>query len=328
MLETSARLLALLGLLQSRAEWPGSELAARLDVTGRTIRNDVERLRTLGYPVDAVRGSAGFYRLGAGATVPPLLLDDEEAIAVAIGLRTSTGVAGVTESSARALAKLDQVLPQRLRSRVDAIASSIDQGPANTGSNAEDPDVDAAVLAEVAEAIRREEWLRFDDRGESRAVEPYRLVSWQRRWYLVARDTTTHAWATFRLDWLELRMPTRRRFTPAPMPEHEYVDFVVREVASSGWAVHARIRVLAPAEEVLSRINPAVGVVEAVDDTECVLVTGADSVETIAAYIGMLGMPFRVPGPPDLVAAIRTLGERYAAAVTPERGRPGTRTPR
>lgn len=312
--DTSARLLALLGLLQSRPEWPGSELAARLGVTGRTIRNDLDRLRALGYPVDAERGPAGFYRLGVGAHLPPLLLDDDEAIAVAIGLRSATGIAGVEESSTRALAKLDQVLPGPLRARVDAIASSVDTGPANTDSPVDDPEIDPAVLAGAAEAIRREEWLRFDYRDEPRVVEPYRVVSWQRRWYLVGRDTDTREWGTFRLDWMTLRMPTRRRFTPQPMPESDYIDYVVREVASTGWAVHARIRVLASSAEVLARINPAVGVVEAIGDAECVLVTGADSVETIAVYIGMLGMPFRVTEPPELVEAVRTLGERYAAA--------------
>jgi predicted DNA-binding transcriptional regulator YafY len=312
--DTSARLLALLGLLQSRPEWPGSELAARLGVSGRTIRNDIDRLRALGYPVDAERGPAGFYRLGIGAHLPPLLLDDDEAIAVAIGLRTATGIAGVEESTVRALAKIDQVLPGHLRGRVEAIASAVDQGPANTDSPVADPEIDPAVLAATAEAIRRAEWIRFDYRDEPRVVEPYRLVSWQRRWYLVGRDPESRQWATFRLDWMSLRMPTRRRFTPAPMTENDYVDFVVREVASTGWNVHARIRVLAPSADVLARINPAVGVVEAIGDDECVLVTGADSVETIAVYIGMLGMPFRVSEPPELVEAVRTLGERYAEA--------------
>ncbi|MBB3675956.1 helix-turn-helix transcriptional regulator [Modestobacter versicolor] len=312
---TSARLLALLGLLQARASWTGPELAARLDVTVRTVRNDVDRLRELGYPVTAVRGAAGHYRLGPGASLPPLLLDDEEAVALAVGLRSASGVAGTAESSARALAKLEQVLPSRLRSRVDAIARTVDRGPDNTGSNAPDPEVDPAVLAQVAQAIARVEWLRFDHHHQPHLVEPYRLVSWQRRWYLVARDVATREWGTFRLDWLTLRTPTGRRFEPEPLAEADYDAFVLREVASSGWAVHARITVAAPAPEVLGRINPAVGVVEPVDDHTCVLVTGADSVETIAAYIGMLGLDFRLTGPPDLVEALRVMSRRYAAAV-------------
>ena len=188
MLETSARLLALLGLMQTRPDWTGAELATRLDVTPRTIRNDIERLRALGYPVDATRGRAGSYRLGAGGRLPPLLLDDEEAVAVAIGLRVATGVAGITDAGERALAKLLQVLPSRLRPTVDALAATVDRGPENIGTDAPDPEVDPAVLAAAAQAIRDQEWLRFDYPDGARLVEPYRLLSWQRRWYLVGRD--------------------------------------------------------------------------------------------------------------------------------------------
>ncbi|MBX9243641.1 WYL domain-containing protein [Actinotalea ferrariae] len=315
MLETSARLLALLGLLQSRPTWTGPELAERLGVTGRTIRTDIDRLRSLGYPVDATRGRTGAYRLGAGGRLPPLLLDDDEAVAVAVGLRAATGVAGIEDASQRASTKLQKVLPARLRGRVEALTASTGRAPENTGTNAPDPEVEPALLAEVAEAVHRHELLRLDHREEPMLVEPYRLVSWQRRWYLVARDPATGRWLALRVDWMRLRMRTGRRFTPTPLAEPEYADLVVREVASSGWAVHARILVPAPAAEVLARINPAVGVVEPVDDASCVLVTGADSVETIAAYIGMLGLPFRVDGPPELVEALRVLGERYAAAV-------------
>ena len=215
MLDTSARLLALLSLLQSRPAWSGSELAERLGVSGRTIRNDIDRLRELGYPVDATRGATGHYRLGAGANLPPLLLDDEEAVAVAIGLRAGTGVQGIQDSSARALAKLEQVLPHRLRRKVAALHSTVSRGPDNTGSNVEDPEIDAAVLTALADAIRDTEWVRFAYREEARLVEPYRLVSWQRRWYLVARDQPSGDWATFRVDWMDLRMPTRRAFEPA-----------------------------------------------------------------------------------------------------------------
>jgi predicted DNA-binding transcriptional regulator YafY len=161
-LETSARLLALLSLLQSRPTWPGAELAERLGVSRRTVRNDIERLRELGYPVEATRGPTGYYQLGVGAKLPPLLLDDEEAVAVAIGLRAAGGVSGIGESSARALAKLEQVLPHRLRRQVSAVSEATSQAPDLTGTNVADPELDAATLAQVAAAIRDREWIRFD----------------------------------------------------------------------------------------------------------------------------------------------------------------------
>jgi predicted DNA-binding transcriptional regulator YafY len=314
MSDTAARLLALLSLLQSRPDWNSTELAARLGVSTRTIRNDIERLRALDYPVDATRGSTGGYRLGAGGKLPPLLLDDDEAVAMAIGLRAATGIAGVEESSGRALAKLEQVLPSRLRPTVEALATVIDRAPENTGTDAPDPEVDPAVLAAIAAAIRDVEWFRFDDRGAPRLVEPYRLLSWQRRWYLVGRDPSSAEWGTFRVDWIEPRMPTRRRFSPVPLPGGDYTAFAMRSIAMSGWNVHARLRIAAPAESVLARINPAVGVVEAVSEGASVLVTGADSLDTVAAYIGMLGMDFTVESPAELVPLLRTLAERYARA--------------
>ncbi|GAA4013137.1 YafY family protein [Allokutzneria multivorans] len=335
MLETASRLLALLALLQSRPAWPGSELAERLDVSGRTIRNDIDRLRELGYPIEAVRGPAGYYRMGAGAKLPPLLLDDEEAVAVAIGLRAGRGVAGIEDSSARALSKLEQVLPHRLRRQVTALHDAVSEGPANTGTNVEDPVVDAAVLATIAAAIRDSEMLRFDYRAPDREdetpqrndasapfgdwpvlVEPYRLVSWERHWYLVARGPETGDWHTYRVDWISLRMATHRRFKPTPFPGEDYTSFVLRDVASAGWKVHVRVTVLAPAQDVLERINAAVGVVEAVDESSCVLVTGGDSLEIIAVYVGMLGLDFHVTEPPGLVEHVRALGERYVRAVT------------
>ena len=314
--ETTSRVLALLALLQVKPRWSGPELAERLDVSTRTIRNDVNRLRDLGYPVDAVLGSAGHYRLGPGAKLPPLLLDDEEAVAVAIGLRAATGIAGTEESSTRALAKLDHVLPHHLRRQVTAIHAATTRAPDNTDTNVEDPAVDPAVLTAVASAIRDTEWLRFDHPGADvpLVVEPYRLVSWVRRWYLVARDPADGAWRTFRVDRLGLRMPTRRRFTPTAPPA-DYTEMVLRDVASTGWNVHARVTVHAAADEVLARINPTVGVVEAVDSSTCVLVTGADSLEMIAVYVGMLGLDFRVTEPPALVEHLRVLAGRYARAL-------------
>jgi predicted DNA-binding transcriptional regulator YafY len=334
--ETSTRLLALLSLMQSRPAWTGAELAERLGVSTRTIRHDIDRLRELGYPVNATRGPTGSYQLGAGARLPPLLLDDEEAVAVAIGLRAGTGVTRIQESSARALAKLEQVLPHRLRRQVTAIASAMSRGPENTSTNVPDPEVDPAVLSAIAGAIRDQECVRFQyaapgppeqgppdqgppdqppDRGEPRLVEPYRLVSWVRNWYLVGRDPASGAWHSFRVDWISLRPPTHRRFTPTPLPGEDYPSFVLRNVASTGWKVHARIIVFAPGEEVLSRINPTVGIVESIDDSTSVLITGADSLEIIAVYIGMLGLDFQITEPAELVDHVRVLGERYKRAV-------------
>jgi predicted DNA-binding transcriptional regulator YafY len=324
MRETSSRLLSLLALMQSRPAWPGSELAERLGVSTRTIRNDIDRLRELGYPVDAMRGAAGYYQLGVGAKLPPLLLDDEEAVAVAVGLRTGAGVSGMEESSARALAKLEQVLPHRLRRQVNAIHTTLSKGPDNTGSNVKDPEVDPAVVTTIAAAIRDGHYLRFDYAvpGSESApafpilVEPYRLVSWQRYWYLVARDESGE-WHTYRVDWMDLRMATGRRYKPRPMPEDDYMDFVLRDVASTGWKVHARITVFASAEEVLSRIHAAVGIVEPVDENTCTLITGAESLEVVAVYIGMLGLDIHVTAPPALVEHLQLIGERYLRAIEP-----------
>ena len=173
------------------------------------------------------------------------------------------------------MAKLEQVLPHRLRRQVDAVRHAMISGPENTGSNVEDPLVDAALLAAVAAAIRDHEEIRFDYRDDERCQEePYRLISWQRRWYLVTREPRTDTWWPRRLDWMRLRTPGGRRFRPVELPGGDYPAFVLREVASTGWNVHARIAVDAPAEEVLARINPTVGVVETIDEHSCVLVTG------------------------------------------------------
>jgi len=313
--KTSGRLLELLGLMQARVDWTGPELAQRLGVTDRTVRNDIARLRELGYPVDATRGRTGHYRLGVGAKLPPLLLDDEEAVAVAVGLRTVTGVAGFEESGGRALAKLEHVLPDRLRRQLAALRDATSAGPANTDSNVEDPEVEPAVLTEIASAIRDHRGLRAFYRDEARVeIEPYRLVAWQRRWYVVGRDPAAATWAPYRVDWLTLRTPGGRAFRPADFPG-DLTEFVVREVARTGWAVHARLLIDAPAEEVIARINPAVGTVEALEEGRSVLVTGGDSLEVVAVWIGMLGIDFTVASPPALVDHLQVLADRYAGAV-------------
>ena len=314
MLETSARLLGLLGLLQSRADWSAAELAERLEVTDRTVRKDVSRLRELGYPVAAGRGPGGRYRLGAGAKLPPLLLDEDEAVAVAVGLKAATGMAGFEETGGRALSKLEQVLPDRPRRRLRTLTRATSTGPVNTDSTVEDPVVDPELLNELAAAIRDHQGLRCEYRDDRFEIEPYHLVAWQRRWYLVGRDPGTGGWSPYRVDWLRLRTPGGRRFTPTPFPG-DLTEFVVREVARTGWAVHTRILVHAPAEEVLARINPAVGTVEAAGEDRSFLVTGGDSVEVVAVWIGMLGLDFTVTEPPGLVEQLRLLADRYARAI-------------
>ena len=319
-LQTSSRLIALLGHLQARTTVAGPELAALLGVGERTVRKDVERLRELGYPVEAVRGAAGGYRFGDHGRLPPLLLEADEAVAVAVGLGSVSAVRGIEDAGALALAKLQHVLPDRLWRRVRALTESTDVGPADTATNVQAPPVDVALLADLATAIRDREGLRLfyrpgTDVEERVECDPYRLVSWQQRWYVVARRRPTGRWQALRADWMELRTPGAGRFTPDPLDGGDYAAFVLRDVAFSGWNVHCRIAVDAPADEVLRRINPTVGVVETVDEDHCVLVTGADSVETVAVWIGMLGLDFHVTEPPALVAHLRTLAARYAAAV-------------
>jgi predicted DNA-binding transcriptional regulator YafY len=221
---TSGRLFSLLSLLQTPREWPGPELASRLHVTTRTVRNDVERLRALGYPVEATRGPIGGYRLVAGTAMPPLLLEDEEAVAVAVSLRTASGgaVSGMEESALRALTKLQQVLPKRLGQRVDALQSHT----ARVAPYSRGPAVDGDLLTLIANAARDRELIRFDysDRsgaGSERKVEPYRLVNWGRRWYLVAFDPQRDDWRTFRVDRLKETRSTGHRFRLRDLPAED-----------------------------------------------------------------------------------------------------------
>jgi predicted DNA-binding transcriptional regulator YafY len=326
MLETSARLLRLLSLLQSPRDWTGAELAERLEVSQRTVRNDVERLRSLGYPVHATRGAVGGYRLGAGAALPPLLLDDEEAVAVALSLRTATSgaIEGVEETSLRALAKLEQVLPSQLRRRVHALQSHTVPVPRYDRSPTAAPE----VLSALAMACRDRETLRFDYEthgGEPsrRKVEPYRLANWGRRWYLVAYDLERDDWRTFRVDRMgPPRQPTGPRFTPRELPETDLAAYVSRRVSAASWRYRARVTVHASADAVVERINPAVGVVTSVDEGTCVLETGADTIDSLAVHLGLLGYDFDVTEPPELVNHLRELAARYqrATAATTQPG--------
>lgn len=319
-MSSSSRLLRLLSLLQTPRAWTGTELAERLEVSPRTIRNDVERLRDLGYPVHATRGAVGGYRLEAGASMPPLLLDDEEAVAVAIGLRTATGgaVTGIEETSLRALAKLEQVLPPRLRRQVSTLQRATVHVRRGGG-----PTVDPSVLSELARLCREHLRLRFDysDRRQAdsqRRVEPYRIVSSGQRWYLLAWDTDREDWRTFRVDRMRAGLSPGPRFTPRPLTDAEAESLVSRGVPPSARQHVARVTVRLPAAQLAERIGPWIGTVTALDDDSCVLETGADSVESLAAYLGLLGADFAVTEPPDLVQAVRLLAARYASA-TPAR---------
>jgi len=316
MLETSARLLRLLSYLQARRDWSGADLADRLGVSARTVRRDVDRLRQLGYPVHASTGIAGGYRLGAGAALPPLLLDDEEAVAVAIGLRTAAGgtVAGIEETSVRALAKLEQVLPSRLRHRVSALQA------VTVPLTASGPTVAPDTLTAIAAACRDHQRLRFDyrhhDGRESvRTTEPHRLVHTGRRWYLVAWDTELEDWRTFRVDRIAPRVPTGPRFAPRQPPERDAAGYTSFSVSNSVYRYRARFTMHAPAEAVAARVTPTSGLVEAVDETRCHLYTGANAPDALVLYVALIGFDFEVDGPPELIDQLNLLADRLRRAV-------------
>jgi predicted DNA-binding transcriptional regulator YafY len=328
MLETSARLLRLLSLLQARRDWTSAELADRLGVTTRTIRNDIGRLRALGYPVEARPGVAGGYRLGTGGALPPLLLDDEEAVAVAVGLRTAAGgsIAGIEETSVRALAKLQQLLPARLRRQVSAFQAYALPLPSSG------PQVDPDVLTVIAAACRDHERLRIDYTTHSgtvsqRDLEPYCLANDRRRWYVVAWDTDRDGWRTFRADRISLRTPAGPRFAPRPLPpDEEIAAQVARGVAEATWRYRARVIVHAPAAHVRARL-PISAPVEQLGDDRCSFEPGSDHPELLALYLGMLGADFTVVDSPELVAALRTLAERYHRACDASQGQDGRSQP-
>ncbi|MGC9537833.1 helix-turn-helix transcriptional regulator [Streptomyces sp. UG1] len=308
MLDTSARLLRLLSLLQAHREWSGADLAERLGVTPRTVRRDIDRLRELGYPVNASPGTGGGYQLGAGAELPPLLLDDDEAVAVAVGLRTAAGqgIEGIGETSVRALAKLEQVLPNRLRRRVAALNAftvPMLRSPRPSG-------VDPAVLTELANLCRDAERLRFeyrdhDNAATRRTVEPHRLVCSERRWYLVAWDLDREDWRTFRVDRITPRPPHGPRFTPRTPPAEDLAAYVSQGVSTRAYASHAVIRLLVPLHEAAERISPSAGTLEADGDAACVLRTGAASLDVMVLHIMMIGFEFEVLEPVEFIEAIR-----------------------
>ena len=320
MIETSARLLKLLSLLESRRSWTGPDLAERLEVGVRTVRRDVRRLRSLGYPVRAAPGAAGGYQLGAGAELPPLLLDDEEAVAVAVGLRAAAGgtVGEIEETSLRALAKLEQLLPSRLRRRVNALQRYTISLPGPS------PTANAGVLATTAAACRDCELLRFpyvrhDGTQSTRTVEPYRLVLLGRRWYLLAWDVDRDDWRTFRVDRLGPRVSTYKRFTPRKLPARNIGAYVSAAVSRARDRYHARVILHAPLSQVAERVPPSYGALEPVDDHTCLLRTGAHWLGGLAVYVAMIGVDFEVLEPPELVEQVRILADRFRRA-TPAAG--------
>ncbi|WP_033292704.1 helix-turn-helix transcriptional regulator [Amycolatopsis jejuensis] len=313
---TSERLLRLLSLLQARRDWPGPDLAGRLGVDVRTIRRDVERLRTLGYPVHATPGAAGGYRLGSGAALPPLLLDDDEAVAVAVGLRTAANgtVSGIEETSVRALAKLEQVLPARLRHRVTAMDSALVRTP-GWG-----PMIDAELLTVVAAACRDHERLRFTygtRAGEvaERDVEPLRLVHTGWRWYLVAYDLGRGDWRTFRLDRIDGVPAPSFRFTPREPPAEDLAAYVASRIATAPYPHQITLRVSASAEVLAARVSPTSGVVEPIDEHTCRLRTGANNLDFVPFYLAQWDFDFVVEdAPPGLVERLGRIAERFSRA--------------
>jgi predicted DNA-binding transcriptional regulator YafY len=323
MLQTSARLLRLLSLFQVQRYWSGGDLSERLDVTARTLRRDVDRLRSLGYPVHSTSGTAGGYQLGAGANLPPLLLDDDEAVAVALGLQTSASgtVAGIEEASVRALTKLEQVLPPRLRHRVAALHAFI---VPLQNRNRRGPLVDAERLSAIAGACRDHECIRFNyqDRAgaaSARNVEPHRLVHTGYRWYLAAWDSSRKDWRTFRVDRIEGKLKTSTRFKPRKPPEGDFAAFVSKSLSQVPYPYKARVTLHSPVEAIAPRVPPSAGVLEAIDGHSCMLHTGSHSVEGLTIHLSLLNVDFDVHEPPELLDYIQRLAGRLGRAAGPKR---------
>ena len=315
MLDTSARLLQLLSLLQRRRFWTGAELAERLEVTQRTVRRDVDRLRALGYPVSSSVGVAGGYQLDAGASLPPLLLDDDEALAIAIGLRTVavSTVSGAEAAAVRALTKLERILPPRLRRRFRTMRDAM------VPLHARGPRIDATVLTTLAAASRDHELVsfRYLDRhakATRRRVEPHGLVHTGSRWYLAAYDLTREDWRTFRVDRIEGKATAADRFRHRELPDEDLAAFVSRSIGSRAYTHRARVLIHAPLEQVADKLHPAAGHLTAVSKRRCLLESGANSLPSLAWYIASLGEEFSVQSPPELVDAITELAGRLSRA--------------
>ncbi|MFF4275193.1 helix-turn-helix transcriptional regulator [Streptomyces sp. NPDC001536] len=318
--KTSSRLLALLSLLQTHRDWSGEDLAGRLDITSRTVRRDIERLRELGYRITTVKGPAGGYRLDAGAHLPPMLFDDGQAVALAVALQTAAGDSTIAEHAARALATLRQVMPSRLRHRIDLLRITAVPRPA-TGDVRQ---VDTEVLIALSRAIHAREELRFDHTPGSstsadrpRRVEPHHLVSRLNRWYLVAWDLDREDWRTFRVDRIHPRTPTGPRFTPRELPGAGVSAFVTgrfrgNDGTTTDWPCQGEVILHLPAADVAPFAQD--GIVEELGPHHCRLTLGSWSWTGLAAAIGRFDTEIEVIGPPQLATACADLAARYARA--------------
>lgn len=321
MANTSSRTLRLLSLLQHHRYWPGGELADRLGVSPRTLRRDIDRLRELGYPVEATRGVDGGYQLAAGAALPPLLIDDDEAVALTVGLRHAAGsaVSGVAEASVRALAKVTQVMPARLRRRAEALRTMTVPLEWVAGPR---PNVDAEMLTTVALACRDTERLRFaytsaTGEGTDRHVEPHRLVSLGRRWYLVAYDLVRHDWRSFRVDRLSAPAVTGARFRPRELPAPDAAEFVRSRLDRGSRPHTVEALVDAPAVVVRARVGQW-ATVDEVDDHRCRVHLTTHALSWALLALGVAGADFHVVGPPELRDEVADWAARFTRAGLPD----------
>lgn len=341
MQKTSARLLALLSLLQTRRDWSGDDLAGRLGITPRTVRRDIDRLRELGYPVRATKGPSGGYRLDAGAHLPPLLFDDGQAVALALALRSAATDETIGEDAARALVAVRQVMPSRLRRRIDTLRVTAVR-PRGAGSASP---VGTQILAELGRVIHAREELRFDygddaagvagvagaagavgaagvsraagAAGRPRRVQPHHLVTWRGRWYLVAWDLDRDDWRTFRADRIRPRTPTGPRFTPRELPGEDVAAFVAgrfrgTDGSTTDWPCRGEVVLGLPAEDVAPFARD--GIVEELGPDRCRLTLGSWSWTGLATTIGHFDADIQIIGPPELTGAFAELAARYAAA--------------
>jgi predicted DNA-binding transcriptional regulator YafY len=312
-MDSAERLLKLLGLLEGRIDWTSDELASRLEVTPRTIRRDINRLRDLGYPVEAVAGRGGGYRLGIGGKLPPLLLDDDEAVAVALGLRlaATSVIGGLEESSLSALSKLEHVLPARLRGKLEDISEATVSVPGARASH-----IDPKTLATASTATRGRQRLRFSyvdgqGRASERHVEPLRLVHTGRRWYLAAFDMDRNDWRTFRLDRIAKARATGIRSARRKAPDP--VELVSRGIAVDVWAHRAVVTLYAPLERASRSIPRTVGSLESLDSESSRLVIGADDLDWLARFLLNLPFGFEVVEPEGLKSELADIGRQLVA---------------